>query len=83
MAGDLPLKAIPDSCFETKKVGACGQKRKSREELSELTTALPLNERSTFDGLAVGLDISIGLAFKLVKEQGSLRPRSGTVLSGF
>lgn len=52
-------------------MGTCGAKRKSRDELEVLTAKMPLQERSTFDGLAAGLDISIGLAHNLLKEEGS------------
>ena len=72
MGGDLPLKDFPDECFQTGKVGTVGQKRKDRVELKDRTVLLPLNQRSTFDGLAAGLDISIGLAYNLLKEEGSL-----------
>lgn len=44
-----------------------------RGVLAELTSNIPLDdERSTFDGLAAGIDISLGLTFKLLKEEGCL-----------
>lgn len=72
MSGHTPLRFIPDECCNSGKVGACGQKKLDRQGLADRVVDIPLNDRSTFDGLANGLDISVGLAFTLLKEEGSL-----------
>ena len=77
--GTLRFNLFPDEVFSTRNHAREGKKKYSCTQLAELTTNVPLNERSTYRNHAAAVGVSRMTSWRLVNKDGFQRVRTSAV----